>query len=307
MKDMVHIQASDDFDRAKNKTRFDNIFSIIDSEKKALLSYYDVKKLTKPGSERYLGMRVVEIDQIIGSEGRYKDFSKAFLPKKEHLRQRWERVDRAHLQDVILPPISLFKIGDVYFVRDGNHRVSVAKMQGSYSIDAEVVELTTEITIEPHMTKSDLIKEVIRYEREQMLKESDLHKMLKMENICFTSLGRYDELLRHILGHKYFINQGLDEEISMQEAAISWFVKVYSPIVEIIRNENMLSRFPGRTEADIYIWTIKHWDGLKWKYGQDYPLDEAVKEYNQMYGRNLWAQIKDFFSAIRKKYLSLKK
>lgn len=298
MNDYIKSQASDDFNRARNKARFHNIFNIINREKKELLSYYDVKKMAKPRSQTYKGMQVVKIDQIIGSEGRYKDFSKAFLPKKEHLRQRWESIDRAHLGDVILPPISLFKIGDVYFVRDGNHRVSVAKMQGIMSIDAEVVELTSEIKIEPQMTRSDLREAVLKYEREQMLQDTGLDKMLNMEEIRFTSLGRYDELLRHIHGHKYYINQGIKEEISLEEAAKSWYENVYSPIVSIIRSENMLSRFPGRTESDIYIWTIKHWDGLKWKYGQEYPMDEAVKEYSKIYGKSFFQQLKEFLKGI---------
>jgi len=301
MDNVVNNQASDDFNRARNKARFNNIFNIINSEKKELLSYYDVKNMAKPKSQTYRGMQVISIDKIIGSEGRYKDFTQAFLPKKEHLRQRWENIDRAHLTDVILPPISLFKIGDVYFVRDGNHRVSVAKMQGVMSIDAEVVELTTEITIEPNMTKTDLKNAVLTYERKQMLSSTGLDKMLDMDKIRFTSLGRYTEMLRHIQGHKYFINQGIEIEISMEAATASWFEKVYTPIVDIVRNENMLSRFPGRTESDIYIWTIKHWDGLKWKYGQEYPLDEAVKEYNQMYGKSLLRQVTDFFKKILKR------
>ncbi len=295
---MINARASDDFNRAKNKARFNNIFNIVNPEKKELLSYYDVKKVAKPKSQTYKGMQVVNIDNIIGSEGRYKDFNKAFLPKKEHLRQRWESIDRAHLTDIVLPPISLFKIGDAYFVRDGNHRVSVAKAQGVMCIDAEVVELTTQIQIDPQMTKSDLKEKVISYERDQMLESSELDKMLDMEEIRFTSLGRYDEMLRHIHGHKYFINQDIEKEISMKEAAVSWFDNVYTPIITIIRNENMLTRFPGRTESDIYIWTIKHWDGLKWKYGQEYPLDEAIKEYSQIYGKNLIQRISDFFRKV---------
>ena len=298
MNDMINSQASDDFNRARNKARFTSIFNIISPEKKELLSFYDVKNMTKPKSETYKGMKVVKIENIVGSEGRYKDFSKAFLPKKEHMRNRWESIDRAHLTDIILPPISLFKIGDAYFVRDGNHRVSVAKSQGVISIDAEIVELTTEIHIEPYMTKLDLKEAVIKYEREELLKYSNLEKILDMDQIRFTSLGRYDEMLRHILGHKYYINQGQKEEITMEEASKSWFEKVYMPIIEIISTENMLSRFPGRTESDIYIWTIKHWDGLKWKYGQEYPLDEAVKEYNQIYGKNIFQQVTDFIKKL---------
>lgn len=300
MNNMINSQVSDDFNRARNKARFTNIFNIISPEKKELLSYYDVKNMAKPQSETYRGMKVVNIDKIIGSEGRYKDFSKAFLPRKEHLRHRWENIDRAHLSDIILPPISLFQIGEVYFVRDGNHRVSVAKTQGIIAIDAEVVELTTKIKIEAHMTKSDLRQEVLKYEREQMLESSGLGNMIDMDKIHFTSFGRYTEMIRHIQGHKYYINQGIEKEIPMEEAAVSWFEKVYTPIVEIIRNENMLARFPGRTESDIYIWTIKHWDELKWKYGQEYPLDEAVKEYNQIYGKSIYQQIRAFLKKIFK-------
>lgn len=298
MGDFINSQATEDFNRARNKARFTNIFNIINTEKKELLSYSDVKTMAKAKSQTYRGMKVVPIEKIIGSEGRYKDFSKAFLPQKDHLRYRWESIDRAHLTDFILPPISLFKIGDVYFVRDGNHRVSVAKMQGSFAIDAEVVELTTEITITPEMTKSDLRESVLLYEREQMIKESKLDTMINMDKIRFTSLGRYDEMLRHIQGHKYFINQKIETELTLKDGTISWFENVYSPIIEIIKKENMLSRFPGRTESDIYIWTIKHWDGLKWKYGQEYPLDDAVKEYSQIYGKGFMQQIKDFLQKI---------
>jgi hypothetical protein len=121
-----------------------------------------------------------------------------------------------------------------------------------------------------------------------------------MDQIRFTSLGRYDEMLRHIQGHKYYINQGIKKEISMEEATASWYEKVYKPIIDIVRSENMLSRFPGRTESDLYIWTIKHWDGLKWKYGQEFPLDEAVKEYSQIYGKNIFQQMKDLLKKIIK-------
>lgn len=300
MDKILNAQVSDDFNRARNKARFTNIFMVIHSEKKELLSYYDVKDMIKPKSQTYRGMQVVKIDNIIGSEGRYKDFNKAFLPKKEHLRNRWENIDRAHIKDVILPPISLFKIGEVYFVRDGNHRVSVARTQGVYSIDAEVVELTTEIKIEPNMTRSDLKKSVLEYERNMVLKESGLNHILNMEEIFFTAPGRYDEMLRHIYGHKYYINQGNSKEITLEEAALSWYENVYTPIIQIVKNENMLSRFPGRTASDLYIWTIKKWDELKEKYGQAYPLDQAVKDYNDMYGKNIFHQICGFFRKIFK-------
>ena len=94
-----------------------------------MLSFNDVKKILKPQNEVYAGMQIVPINKIVGSEGRYQDFDNHFLPRTNLLKSRWARVDEAHLNDIVLPPIQLYEIGGLYFVRDGNHRVSVAKMQ----------------------------------------------------------------------------------------------------------------------------------------------------------------------------------
>ncbi len=91
------------------------------------------------------GIRTVPVERIVGSVGRTRDFDKAFLPTRASAATRWKRVDRAFYGDVELPPVRLFKIGDEYFVEDGNHRVSVARYQGIEMIDAEVVELLTRI------------------------------------------------------------------------------------------------------------------------------------------------------------------
>ena len=73
------------------------------------------------------GLTIVPVDQIVGSEGRHLDFDRGFLPRQSHTRSRWMSIDKAYLQNVNLPPVELVKIDQVYFVRDGNHRVSVAK------------------------------------------------------------------------------------------------------------------------------------------------------------------------------------
>ena len=88
-----------------------------------------------------LGMRVVAIEQIVGSVGRFRDFDRSFLPTRSSVQTRWKRVDRAYHRGKELPPVALFKLGDAYFVEDGNHRVSVARYQGLEWIDAEVTIL----------------------------------------------------------------------------------------------------------------------------------------------------------------------
>ncbi len=283
-KNSANTQASADFNKARNKALFNTIMNILRPERRELLSFYDVKSLINTKSESYRGMQTVKIDEIAGSEGRYADFNKAFLPKKEHLRKRWESIDKAHMNDVILPAIKLYKIGDMYFVRDGNHRVSVAKAQGVFSIDAEVSELTTEVEIKAGMDMLEMKKAVIAYERQQMIDQADLDGIIDEGNIFFTAPGRYEEMLQHILGHKYFINMDQEEEIPLPVAARSWYENLYLPIIETIRNAKLVSRFPGRTESDLYIWIVKQWHYLKEKYGQEYPLEAAAAKYTQEFG-----------------------
>ena len=91
------------------------------------------------------GIRTVPVAKIVGSVGRTRDFDGAFLPTRASAATRWKRVDRAFYGAGVLPPVRLFKVGDEYFVEDGNHRVSVARYQGVEWIDAEVVELLTGI------------------------------------------------------------------------------------------------------------------------------------------------------------------
>jgi hypothetical protein len=283
-KNLMNSQASSDFNRAKSRALFNTIMNILKPERRQLLSFYDVKSLIKTSSESYRGMQAVNIDQIAGSEGRYSDFNKAFFPKKEHLRKRWESIDKAYMGDVNLPPIMLYKIGDLYFVRDGNHRVSVAKAQGVYSIDAEVTELSTEMELTSKMDMMDLKRTVIEYERNLILKQTDLDGIIEEGEIFFTAPGRYEEMLQHILGHKYFINMNQEEEILLPVAARSWYENLYTPIVKVIRDSNLLSRFPGRTEADLYIWIVKQWHYMKEKYGPEYPLEAAAAKYTQEFG-----------------------
>jgi hypothetical protein len=106
-----------------------------------LLSFDEAKGALAQCNQVYRGMRVVEVEMITGSVGRYKDFDGSFLPNKKSMSQRWSRVDRAYHQGVELPAVSLYKIGEAYFVWDGNHRVSVAKYHNAAAIDAEVVEI----------------------------------------------------------------------------------------------------------------------------------------------------------------------
>ena len=87
------------------------------------------------------GIRVVDLEKIVGSVGRSKDFDRSFMPLRVNVGERWKRVDLAFYRHQALPPVSLYKLGDSYFVEDGNHRISVARYHGVPDVEADVTEL----------------------------------------------------------------------------------------------------------------------------------------------------------------------
>lgn len=301
----VMLQASDDFSKARGKALLSRIQHFMTFKSDKLLSFSDVKDILKPKNQMYKGMQIVPINLIVGSEGRYNDFNKYFLPKSEHLRIRWEKVDAARLRDIILPPIQLYEIGGVYFVRDGNHRVSVARTKGVDMIDAEVTSLSSEIKIEPSMTSSDLQKAVIEYEKKLFYQKTDFGKLTDCYDLTFSDTGRYDIIYNHILVHKYFVNEHYANEISFSDALISWYNNVYEPIIGIIREEKLYHNFPNRTESDLYVWIVQHWDFLKKKYGVNYSLTDAARDFAHKYGRNPQG-IKDYLSLLAAKFFKKK-
>jgi hypothetical protein len=291
MKEFLETEARDDFNRARAGAFFSEIFNLFSPSRRELLSLQEVKEVVKPRGETYRGMQTVSIDRIVGSEGRYRDFNKSFLPRHEYLRNRWQRVDMAHLTDVILPPIKLYEIGGVYFVRDGNHRVSVAKAQGVIAIDAEVVSLDTEIPLSESMTRRNLENAVIEHERHGFIRRFQLDRILPDEDFLVTSPGRYDELAQHIYGHKYYLNEYRTVEIPLEEAILSWYRNVYRPIVDVIRENRLMGRFSGRTVTDLYLWIVKYWDELKSRYGSDFPVHQAVRDYSTRFGKGIFRRL----------------
>ena len=149
-------QSEEDFNKAHTKAFINEIQHLLSPEEASLISLNDVKQMIKSNAETYIGMKVIPIDKIIGSEGRYKDFDNRFFPKSTHLKNRWHHVDEAAIKDITLPPIKVYELAGLYFVRDGNHRVSVAKARGTEFIDAEVVSLQSEIKLK----KADSLKEI---------------------------------------------------------------------------------------------------------------------------------------------------
>lgn len=297
----IETQASDDFNKARTQAIVYRILNLLTPRNEEMLSLQEVKEVLRPRTESYRGLQTVPVSRIVGSEGRYRDFNRHFLPKREELRKRWMNVDKAHLQDVNLPAIQLYEIGGLYFVRDGNHRVSVARSQGVQDIDAEVISLKSEVKLDPDLTREKIEQAVIQYEKKRFYEETDFPRLVPDYELEFTETGRYDEIKHHILVHKYYINQGVEDEIPFETALLSWYHGVYEPIVSIIRSERLLRNFPGRTEADLYTWLVKHWHILKEQHGESYSMKDAALDFAYSHGRGIRNVFRRFIDRLRRR------
>ena len=219
--------------------------------------------------------QTIPLDRIVGSVGRYRDFTRSFLPREGIKRERWVRIDAAMNALEGLPPIEVYQVGDVYFVADGNHRVSVARANGFKEIDAYV----TKIELDPHLEPGDTLDQaIIKVERTRFLAETRLDTIYPNLDIEFTRPGGYTRLLEHIRVHRNFMHMDNPDawQITTERAAEDWYEEVYQPIIAAIRKHDLLQRFAGRTAADLYIWVSERIVELNRLYNQDVSPEEAV-------------------------------
>ncbi|MBQ5998494.1 MAG: transcriptional regulator [Treponema sp.] len=300
-------EAENDFIKARNKALFNEIQHFLNPEEAKMISLKAVKKLLKPESETYVGMQVVPISKIIGSEGRYKDFDNQFFPKKSIIKERWEHVDEAIINDIVLPPIKVYELGGLYFVRDGNHRVSVAKAKGVEFIDAEVISLQTEIRLSPVRTLQGMIKQIINYEKRNFYMETSFGDITDYWCLDFTTAGQYEVIYQHILTHKYFINMNKTEEISMEEAIKSWFDAVYMPVVCAIEKSRIMKYFRKNTISELYVFIINFFDELKKKFGDEIQLDQIIYGIKEERKAPVLKKMRNILKKIKFKLTSTRK
>ncbi|MFZ3110423.1 MAG: transcriptional regulator [Rectinemataceae bacterium] len=297
--------AEHDFQKAQTRALLSRLSNVFTPSREELLPFDAAKKLLQPGGETYAGLSAVPLDKIVGSEGRYRDFNRHFLPRKEYLRQRWVSIDKTHYNETNLPPVRLYEMGGVYFVRDGNHRVSVARSLGQVEIDAEVVSLQTKIRVEPDMGLEELKQAIISYEKNHFYSETEYVQTTGKDDLTFSEPGRYDTIREHIAVHKYFLNQEESREIELSVAMLSWHENVYSPIVLAVKEEKILSLFPGRTDADLYLYIVQHWDELKQSHQKEIGIGYAARDFKTGVVKHQGLRNIRFFGALGKVWKKL--
>ena len=269
------IEAQRHFTYARMQADLERVLARLTGKSPDLLSYEDVRQQLIATGKSKQDLRDIPLEAIVGSVGRYTDFTRSFLPLRDSDKRRWANVEVEFASQAGLPAIEVYQIGDAYFVIDGNHRVSVARQIGSTHIEAYVTEVKTRVPLSANADPDELILKA-RYAR--FLEQTKLDEQFPEIDLSMTAPGNYRILEQQIEAHQYFLQQTQKRELSYPEAAADWFVHNYVPVVGVIRARGMLRDFANRTEADLYVWIAKHMEELKERWGWWVEPETAITD-----------------------------
>jgi len=255
-KDVTTYQkALDDFKKARSKAALQRFWVGIRGKSLDLLPYDEISAKLKAFNKVDRGLQSVRLKDIVGSVGRNEDFDRNFSPLNDADIIRWASVKTAmtSLNSTGLPPVSLYKIGDAYFVLDGNYRVLIAREMGLDMIEAYVTELYTRVPVSASITPEELQNKATYVE---FLEQTRLDLIIPGIDFSLSRADTYPLLAEHIDVHRYYMGQEQAREIPYEEAALDWYEKVYQPVVEMINSSGLREEFPRLTVTDLYLWVL---------------------------------------------------
>lgn len=267
--------AVEDFRRARRRAGLKAVITRLRGGSSELLSYEEVSKKLGAHESPRRQLEDIPLDAIVGSVGRYMDFTRDFLPRQESDEGRWAGIKVAMTGLAGLPPIEAYRIGDVYFVQDGNHRVSVARELGASHIQGYVREVETRVPITADTQVDDLIGKA---EYAEFLERTKIDKVRPEADLTLTEFGRYRILEEQIEACRHGLAKDSDEADAMERASGIWYDETYMPMVNLIREREMLRGFPGRTETDLYAWISLHRAGVEEALGWEVKPQAAAED-----------------------------
>jgi hypothetical protein len=241
--------AQDDFQRARRRqvmSRLARRAGRGPGDIDAILPFEEVVAALGRVEERYVGLQTIPLDSVLGTVDRMKGFDRQFRPTSVHVRARWERIANAVRRGEPMPPISVYRIGDVHFVRDGHHRVSVARALGRTEIDAYVVEVVTRVGAERSLTVGDLP----RKSHERLFHERIPLTARARDRVRLSHPWAYGDLAEAVEAWAFRAMQDRAEFWDRPTAARRWFEEEYEPVVGMLREADMVG---DATEADAYL------------------------------------------------------
>jgi hypothetical protein len=215
--------------------------------------------------ERRLGLQVIPLDSIVGSVDRTREFDRRFRPTSARVRQRWERLATAHRRGEAIPPIDVYRVGELHFVRDGHHRVSVAHALGLSTIDAYVTEVRTKLSASGIRYRGDLI---VKDYRRIFLDRVPLSGPARAA-VLVTDPWDYAELGEAVEAWGFRLMQDEGRFLDRTTVASRWYTEEFEPVVRMIRQADLLG---DRTEAEAYLWVISE----RYRLIRTHRWDDAV-------------------------------
>jgi hypothetical protein len=246
---MPSVDAQHDFLRARRRAILGRLAARLRLEPgdvEVILPYEEVIEALGFVSERRLGLQVVPIAAIVGTVDRERDFDRHFRPTSARVRGRWEEIAAAMRRGDALPPVDLIKIGEIYFVRDGHHRVSVACALGHTDIDAYVTEVITRVGIDHPITLADLplkSHERLFYERVPLAESA-------RSEIRLSDPWDYAVLAEGVEAWGFRAIQRQGEALDREHTARLWLETEYRPVVAMLREAGLIGR---STETEAYL------------------------------------------------------
>jgi hypothetical protein len=241
--------AQSDFSRARRRQALSGVARRLRREPddvNVILPFDEVVEALGWRGERRLGLEVMPLDSIVGTVDRSRDFDRSFRPTSRRVRRRWEGIATAVRRGESMPPIDVYRIGDLHFVRDGHHRVSVARALGLDTIDAYVSEVITAVPAEHPTRLRDLaLKSHERLFFERVPLPAELRTRIQL-----TDEWRYAELAESVEAWGFRAMQGLGEFLTREDVAERWFNDEYAPVVDMLREADLIG---SGTETEAYM------------------------------------------------------
>jgi uncharacterized ParB-like nuclease family protein len=262
------------FRQARWRANLQKLWARLTGQSSELLCYFEVRDLLRPQASFTISRQEILLERIVGSVDRCTDYTRDFSPLKDSDQERWTAIKEAFALAKALPPIRVYRTGDVYFVIDGNHRVSVARQLGRTHIEAHIVHVQAKVPLSVEDRPNEL---ALKRSYARFLEATGLHEAQPQADLWLTVPERYDALQAEIEAHRTFLTAAGRQGISIEEAAADWYDAVYLPAVEAIRLAISPSP-PGWTEASLYLALRAHRDGLEEALGQEVSLELAAAD-----------------------------
>jgi hypothetical protein len=205
-----------------------------------------VAALGRTGERRLRGTQVIDLDSIVGSVDRTRDFDRWFRPRSGRTRERWERLARAQRRGESIPPIDVYRIGELHFVKDGHHRVSVAHALGLHSIDAFVTEVTTAVDATGIGRRGDLISKDLR----RVFLDRVPLPGPALATILVTTPWSYAELSEGVEAWGFRLMQQEGRFLDRGTVARRWYGEEFRPVVRMLTQAGLVGE---RTDAEAYL------------------------------------------------------